>query len=170
MPHRADFWESLRRATLPTLGRVLAEVNDALGTEYYATLSTDHDEYAGVVELSKEEVESLLHDMGACRNPAAAWKRLKNTQKYEQGSWAFRGSWGNKDWHHDPFGDYQLHVILFELDNDPATTALFAHYEYSWVTHPIKHYRGAAVAGDGSYMLRRLLSKNDVYVYANKPY
>lgn len=164
--HLSDFWNDLRRTVLPPVGRLVAEANDALGTDYYVTATTDHEEFVGVVGMSRDELEFHLHDMGAVRNPAAAWKRLRGTDKHEQGSYAFRGEWRETAWHHNPIGDYQLHVIVYELDDIAETTAVFAHYEYSWVTHPIKHYRAEHVDGNGVQMLRTMLKRNGVDFYA----
>lgn len=165
--HCKDYWETIRRWTLPKIGRLVAEVNETMGTDLYVTSVTNRDEFSCFVPQSEEELEERLHEMGFVRNPVAAWKRIfYDSNIYEGGSYALRGHWDGEMFHIYPWGDYQLHAIIYELDGDDTTTAVFAHYEYSWVTHPIKHYRahGVPYKGEGPEIMRQLLSRNGATV------
>jgi len=122
----ADGWEYLRRSLLPLLDRL------APGTHYASYELTDR-ELVGLIDAPPEEVEQLLWEAGAVRQPLAALKTLPDGRK-EVGSWAFREGL---------LARTQDHVILFEgiLEGE---TLVAAHQEASpllpWTA--LDHYRG----------------------------
>lgn len=160
--HTHDWLEAVRHALIPDLGHLLAEVNDDWSTDLYATLQTHVHELAFLWHEPEEAFERRLHELGFVRNPVAAWKSLDDGST-EQGSWAWRGrppaTSSTGEWEHDPWADAQLHVIVFGEAGD-GTTAAFAHWEYSWKTHPVKHYRGGdtpdGLDDRGVALLRRM--------------
>lgn len=172
MTHKHDFVERVRRYFIPKLGRVTAAINRETGTDYYVERPTDHREFVGTVPLDEEALEARLHDINAVRNPLAAWKHLPGVGVDEQGSWAWRGDVlvdenGNYVFEHDPWADMQLHFILYEIDGSLGSTAVFAHWEYSWKTHPIKHYNGGGLNGEwrdhtGVEYALEIFDQNDV--------
>jgi len=122
----ADGWEYLRRGVWPLLDRL------APGTHYASYELTDR-ELVGLIDAPPEEVEQLLWNAGAVRQPLAALKTLPDGRK-EVGSWAFRDSL---------LAPTQTHVVLFEgiLEGE---TLVAAHEEPSpllpWTA--LDHYRG----------------------------
>lgn len=132
MGHKHDWWEPIRRNLIPVLHAFLAPFG------LYASLSTHEHEYVATVMSDEERFEECLHEAGFIRNPLAALKQLASRPtSVEEGSWV---------WRPDGFySDYQLHVILFDVDGD---LRVYAHWEYSWTTHPIKHYRGKPTNDD----------------------
>jgi len=122
----ADGWEYLRRGVWPLLDRL------APGTHYASYELTDR-ELVGLIDAPPEEVEQLLWEAGAVRQPLAALKTLPDGRK-EVGSWAFRDGL---------LAPTQTHVVLFEgiLEGE---TLVAAHQEASpllpWTT--LDHYRG----------------------------
>lgn len=155
MGHRHDFWEELRQWLVPRLSMVVPG-------GHCCERQTSLDQFVDTIELPEEELEVVLHALEFVRNPLSHWKRVEDSG--ETGSWAWRGRVKQSEdggylFERDPLADGQLHIILFELDGDPGTTAVFAHWEYSWLTHPIKHYRGAPLHGDGQEYAAQLLSK-----------
>jgi hypothetical protein len=145
----ARLLRTIRSYLLPPLGRFLAKYAGHEGL--YVTTETDHAEYVGLVEDDLRGTVDWFRDQGFVENPLAAYKDIEGTDISEKGSLTWRGPPGYLQTHSDSlpnsdlFADKQLHVILFELDGDRSTTAIFAHWEYSWAMHPIKHYRGIGV-------------------------
>ncbi len=74
---------------------------------HYASYELTDRELVGLIDAPPEEVEQLLWDAGAVRQPLAALKTLPDGRK-EVGSWAFRDGL---------LAETQTHVILF--DGDP---------------------------------------------------
>jgi hypothetical protein len=152
MGHQQDFWESLRAVVLPRLGWLLQQVQSHVGGDLYAETTTGRSQFACVVHKTEEKLERDLHAIGFERNPLAAWKTLVGTDRTEEGSWRYYGTDNESivaptdsfeqfiNEHGTENADTQLHVILYELDDRPETTAVFAHHEAAWHTHPIVHY------------------------------
>lgn len=68
------------------------------------------------------------------------------------GSWAYRRS---------RFADRQLHIVLFW--DGPDTTEVYAHDEYNWLRHPVKHAREVDIRREaGSAEMRRWLDANGI--------
>jgi len=138
-------FRAIRRSILPAVGRLLAKYAEY--SDVYATSTTDPEEYVGLVAEDCAGTVEWLREQGFVENPVAAYKDLDGAEVSERASLAWRGDKeplrsGEDVPASDAFADRQLHVILFELDGDRDTTAVFAHWEYSWLTHPVKHYRG----------------------------
>jgi hypothetical protein len=56
----------------------------------------------------------------------------------------------------------QLHLALF-VGPDRETTDVYAHWEPSWIRHPIRHYRAIDVdAETGIARTRRLFERADI--------
>lgn len=135
----ADWWETLRSVLLQLLSRRVPRVKWAY---------TLHErEYVGVIRKPPEEVEQLLWEHGARRNPLAAYKTLSDGTG-EIGSWAFRESL---------FAENQLHVMLFPAREG---TAIYGHMEYSSINPftALKHYQGQGYDPEaGAKQLRQKL-------------
>lgn len=162
-----DWAQAVRRSVIPVLGRLTAEVNDSLGTDFYVETVTYHRELVGFVDMSVEECEDfLVNDLDFEYNELSSWKTLRGTDLTERTSLAWRGTVDDGSFVHDPWADKQLHVILYNVDGE---TAVFAHWEYSWRTHPIKHYRGKeATAEEGVELMRQLFRDHDVDVFGEQ--
>ena len=80
-------------------------------------------------------VEAKLHRIGFVRNLVSSLKH----RAYDMPPETSVASWVRY-----PNGalasDYQLHLGLF-VGTDRATTDVYAHWEPSWIRHPIRHYR-----------------------------
>lgn len=140
MGHKQDFWERLRGTFAPFVGRLLFGVRRR---------ETSDGQFVGVVNMSEESFEAELHDMGFHRNPASYWKYIPRFGG-EAGSWR------------KTHGEWQLHVILFS--NSDERTHIYAHWEYRWDRHPIKHVRGTgANASKGVNEMRRELKLASIH-------
>jgi len=144
----ADGWEHARRGLLPLLDRLLGQYTD---DRHYASYELTDRELVGLIDAPPEEVEQLLWDAGAVRQPLAALKTLPDGRK-EVGSWAFRDSL---------LAPTQTHVVLFEgiLEGE---TLVAAHQEASpllpWTA--LDHYRGRGLDVDaGERVVRERLDE-----------
>ena len=106
-----------------------------------------HDEgYAGTVSVPLADLESRLSDAGFAWDPVSLYHRTRVGTDTD-GSWVFRSS---------PLADRQLHVVLFAQSVD--RTDVYAHEEYSWLRHPLKHARQEDIRRKrGSTEMRRWL-------------
>lgn len=93
----------------------------------YAMTDNTEEEYVGTIALPGEKFEALLRETGFRRNVISSLK-VRVDGNVSDGSWAWRES---------PLADWQLHVILHDVGENVEA---YAHWEYSWYTHPIKHY------------------------------
>ena len=84
-------------------------------------------EYAGTVHCRIDDLEAKLSDAGFHWDPISLYHFTPLGTKAD-GSWVHRES---------PLADRQLHVVLFAQTEDRID--LYAHYEYSWIRHPIRH-------------------------------
>lgn len=110
----------IRRAVGPWADRVARRFVSA----------TDHvfpEEYAATVECRIEDLESRLSEYGFRWNPLSMYHRTKFGNR-SNGSWVLRRGL---------FSDRQLHVIL--IKQGEARVDVYAHNEYNWLRHPIKH-------------------------------
>lgn len=111
-----------------------------LGQPEYRILQA---EYVGTVSLPMEELIAVLRAGGFSWGPFS-WYHQPPVQTDPNGSWTYRRSL---------LADRQLHVIL--VSQAPEHIAVFAHEEYNWLRHPVKHgkqvgidrERGAARTG-----------------------
>ena len=140
-----DLSTRVRRRLLPTLHRI----KEPLGG--FATCTQHPAEYVGTVERGLTDFRPDLEAMAFSPEPIAALKVLEDG-RFSAGSWVRRQS---------PMADWQLHVTLFQDGRDAVD--VFAHREYSWLRHPVAHYRGEGWDTDGGVeRMRRLLTDHDV--------
>jgi len=144
MSNQADsFWEWLRTTTWPAL-------DGCAGVRFVAP--ANNLQYVGTLHMSEDDIEAILRQLGFRRNPVAflksrAWSPF-DVDGISEGSWVWRSSL---------FADRQLHVTLFDNEDDGSYDVL-AHWELSWIRHPIKHYRseGFDPVGGREEMVNRL--------------
>ncbi|WP_226480183.1 hypothetical protein [Natrinema amylolyticum] len=141
-----DAINAMRRSALPQLHFLLR------GTfGWYAVSHTTADEYVLTAHCSEATIETVLDRLGFSRNPIAALK-VRVDGNTSEGSWVWRPS---------PFADEQLHVVIHDLENEPGVD-VYAHWEYSWIRHPYKHYLARGYdAETGVAMARRWLVDGD---------
>ncbi len=102
--------------------------------------------YVATVSAPVGEVEKKLHDDGFSWDPLSLY-HYTLVGKGSDGSWTYRSS---------RLADRQLHVVLFERSRD--RTDIYAHTEYSWLSHPLKHAEQEDIRRtDGVETMRRLL-------------
>ncbi|WP_153952863.1 hypothetical protein [Halosegnis longus] len=155
-----NYLSDLRAYLIKQFGRPLARKHEKL----YVETTTDRREYVGTVKLSERETIELLQRIGCEPNYLAAFKTLEDSDVTEIGSWVWRGSVGDvtdpSTYEQDTQADMQLHLNMFEVDGEENTTAIYGHWEYSWLTHPVAHYRGAKqLDAKGARIGRELLKQ-----------
>jgi len=102
--------------------------------------------------MTEDEIEAVLRCLGFRRNPVAFLKSRSwspfDVDGISEGSWVWRSS---------VFAHRQLHVTLFDNEDDGSYDVL-AHWELSWIRHPFKHYRseGFDPVGGREEMVSRL--------------
>ncbi|ADJ15243.1 hypothetical protein [Halalkalicoccus jeotgali] len=129
-----------RRAIKPPIHRLF---DWAFGG--YAMTDNTEEEYVGTVQMSQPELETLLANAGFRRNVVSSLK-VRIDGNISDGSWAWRES---------PLADWQLHVILHDVGE---SVEVYAHWEYSWITNPIKHYAATGCSPErGVEMTRTFL-------------
>lgn len=138
MGFREDFTNAVRRRVWPKLHYLFEGTFDG-----YAVSHTTEDEYAMTVRCSEAELEAVLSDLGFSRNPISALK-VRLDGNTSEGSWVWRES---------PLDDWQLHVVLHATDEGHVD--VYAHWEYSWITHPYKHYAARAYDAERGVRLTR---------------
>lgn len=135
MGHEHDYWEGLRRYIIPPLGKLTNFLNEIFNTEMYVETRARNNQFVGRVNMYEEQFEQKLHEWGFERNPVAGLKTSLSGEVEE-------GSWRLVD---DDNPEKQLHLIFYDGRNIPnARTGelfIYAHYEYRWDVHPIKHHR-----------------------------
>ncbi|WP_246998753.1 hypothetical protein [Halosolutus gelatinilyticus] len=140
-----DLTTRIRRRVLPTLHRV----KEPLGG--FAQCIQHPDEYVGTAHYGLDEFRAQLQEMAFEPEPIASLK-VHEDGRLSAGSWVRRKS---------PIATWQLHVALFENGGDAVD--VFAHREYSWLRHPLKHYRGDGWdTATGVKQMRSLLSAHDI--------
>lgn len=104
--------------------------------------------YVGTVSLSKAELEATLRDAGFQWDPVSLY-HYTLVGNSSDGSWVYRSS---------RLADRQLHVVLFEQGSD--RTEIYAHTEFSWIRHPIKHAEEESIRrSEGARTMRRILEE-----------
>ena len=102
--------------------------------------------YVGTVQLPIADVEATLRDGGFAWDPVSLYHYTPAGSSTD-GSWVYRSS---------PFADRQLHVVLFV--QAPDRTDIYAHAEFSWLRHPVKHAREVGIRREeGVAEMRRWL-------------
>lgn len=177
-----SFYDTVRKAVLPFLGDVLKETNDVVDHGLYVSYDLGMNEYACTLKMSEPQAEQFFkRRLGFKENPMAAWKRVRGTNKGEIASlrytnadeefYGLRPPAGALQYEQDGVADFQLHVILFELDGDSDTVAVFCHFELAWDTHPVGHYRGKYYKpAFGAEMLSAMLQEEFGEAYADMVY
>lgn len=84
-------------------------------------------EYVGTVDMPMTELIAVLRSGGFTWGPFS-WYHQPPVETDPNGSWTYRRSL---------FADRQLHVIL--TAQAPEHITVYAHEEYNWLRHPIKH-------------------------------
>lgn len=151
----------------------------------YAVGPTQPEEYVATIPMHVQEVTYLLiHHLGFQPNPVAA-KKYRGEQpgdEWANGSFARRvieepgdgPEWLPDSLHTSLSGwmaGMQLHVTLYSSEDEDGlpVTGVFAHWEYNWITHPVKHKwpdRGGYIsAEDGVEMMQTLLDEAEVEYY-----
>lgn len=103
--------------------------------------------YVGTVHRPIDEFEAELHDNGFTWDPVSMYHYTPEGNRTD-GSWAYRSGW---------FADRQLHVVLFAPSSEK--TEVYAHDEYNWRRHPIKHAKEVDIRRkDGVVEMRRWLT------------
>lgn len=108
-------------------------------------------EYVGTVERPLDEFTATLREHGFEWDPLA-WYHQPSVGSEPNGSWAYRRT---------PLADRQVHVIL--IAHAPEYIDVFAHEEYSWLRHPIKHFRQVGIERTaGRRRMRRWAARHDI--------
>ncbi|MFD1511828.1 hypothetical protein [Halomarina rubra] len=146
MGFRQDFVNAVRRRVWPRIHHLLAGTVDG-----YAVTHTTEEEYVMTVHCSEADLERVLdEELGFSRNPISALK-VRLDGNTAEGSWVWRDSL---------LADWQLHVVLHAVDG--GAVDVYAHWEYSWVTHPLEHYAGRGYdAEKGVRLARSWLADHD---------
>lgn len=107
--------------------------------------------YVGTVRQPIEDVEAELRDGGFTWDPLSLYHYTPEGDNAD-GSWAYRSSW---------LADRQLHVVLFAEGS--AVTGMYAHEEFNWSRHPIKHAREVDIRREeASAQMRRWIDARDL--------
>ena len=137
----ADAYNAFRRRVLPGVHSVFDVL---LGG--YALSDTPPEEYVGTLHCSQDEVEALFEGLGFSRSFVASLK-VRVDGNVSDGSWVYRESL---------FAAHQLHVIVHQTENGVET---YAHWEYSSIRHPYRHYLARDYSAEkGVSLTRSLLS------------
>lgn len=161
--HRIEsFWQPIRTAVWPFLHKPLKAVGG------FSVTDVEREQYVGTVDEDQSEFEEVLcHEVGFDWNPIASAKFRDDG--WSKGTWVYRDSenpiyWADEprpDWP-DILTDYQLHVTLYPAKHGSGTD-IYAHYERSYVRHPIQHVNGHEYSGfRGVRMARTLLHQHDI--------
>jgi len=149
-------------------GGVLTQfIEDMTTCRYYVDSGTHNKQFVGRVPICMRDLEERLSDLEFKRNPLASLKRSESDyDNFEEGSWRKVG-----------FEDHpkmQLHVILYDsnaIDNrDDDMTYVYAHWEYRWDVHPIRHFRGKNASGpEGVRRMKKLFDENGINCKSVRP-
>lgn len=154
MSNDDSFWEWLRTNYWPVL-------HECFDGEVFFVGGLGPKEYVGTLAMTEDEVETLLRELGFVRNPVAAFKSRKwypgDSDGVSEGSWAWRGNSLRRAF----CNPMQLHMTIFS--NDDGTHDLLGHWEASWITRPVAHYRGTDYhPEEGVKMMREMLARAGV--------
>ncbi|WP_255170254.1 hypothetical protein [Natrononativus amylolyticus] len=147
MGYREDAVNAVRRSFYPQIHYLLRGTFGG-----YAVSHTTADEYVLTAHCSEEQIESVLEELGFSRNPIAALK-VRMDGNTAEGSWVWRPS---------PLASYQVHVVLHALADREDCVDVYAHWECSWIRHPLRHYATRGYdAEKGVELTRRWLTEYD---------
>lgn len=158
MTHELRVLERLRQHVTSILHLPLSVVG------LYAERATPRDQYALTIREPYREFEAALHRLGFVRNLVSSLKRREYAAPPEVST----GSWVR--YPEGPFrSTHQLHLALY-VGPDEAATDVYAHWEPSWIRHPVRHYRAQEVDGEeGVRRIRRLLTDANVEYAVKAP-
>jgi len=130
------------------LGPWITRLARALGQPEYRLRDT---EYVGTVKQPLDEFTAALKEHGFEWDPLA-WYHVPPVGSEPNGSWAYRRGL---------LADRQIHVIL--IAHSAKYIDVFAHEEYNWLRHPIKHLRQVGIEREvGSSKMQRWLESHGV--------
>ena len=132
------------------LGPWITRLGQTLGQPEYRLRET---EYVGTVQQPLDEFTETLQEHGFEWDPLA-WYHQPPVGSEPNGSWSYRRT---------VLADRQLHVIL--IAHSPKYIDVFAHEEYNWLRHPIKHLWQVGIDRKaGSSEMRRWLERHGMEV------
>ena len=114
------------------LGPLITRLARTLGQPEYRLRDT---EYVGTVRQPLDEFTETLQKHGFEWDPLA-WYHQPPVGSEPNGSWTYRRTL---------LADSQIHVIF--IAHSPEYIDVFAHEEYNWLRHPIKHLRQVGSSG-----------------------
>jgi len=149
--HELRFLERVRQHVASLLHLPLSAIG------LYAERETPREQYALTLRDPYPVVEARLHRLGFVRNLVSSLK-FRDYATPEETSVA--------SWVRYPNGavasDSQLHLSLY-VGPDRSTTDVYAHWEPSWIRHPIRHYRANDVDAEaGIERVRGLFEREGV--------
>lgn len=107
--------------------------------------------YVGTVRRSIDDFEAELSDGGFEWDPLSMYHRTAAGSTTD-GSWVYRPA---------RLADRQLHVVLFARRRDQID--VYAHEEFSWLRHPVKHAREEDIRrNEGVAEMRRWLAARGI--------
>jgi len=155
--HELRFLERFRQHAASLLHLPLSAIG------LYAERETPRDQYAFTLREPYPLVEARLHRLGFVRN-------LVSSLKFRE--YAAPPETSVASWVRYPEGalasDRQLHLALF-VGPDRETTDVYAHWEPSWIRHPIRHYRATDVDAEAGIERARALFERNGIEYAVVP-
>ncbi|MDH5020778.1 hypothetical protein [Halobacterium rubrum] len=135
------------------LGPGFTRLGRTLGQPEYRLRDT---EYVGTVQQPLDEFTETLRDNGFEWDPLA-WYHQPSVGSDPNGSWTYRRT---------TLADRQLHVIL--IAHSPEYIDVFAHDEYNWVRHPIRHLRQVGIEREaGRSEMRRWVRSHGIELDVN---
>ena len=148
MTHELRFLERLRQGVASLLHAPLSLVG------LYTERGTPREQYALTLREPYPNVEARRHRLGFVRNLVSSLKyrdyetppetTVASRARYPEGALA---------------SDNQLHLVLY-VGADRSTTDVYAHWEPSWIRHPIRHYRATDIdAKKGIERIRSLFEE-----------
>ncbi|WP_418281628.1 hypothetical protein [Halorubrum sp. DTA98] len=151
MTHELRFLERMRQRIAGVMHFPLSAIG------LFAERETPRDQYAFTLRRPYGDVEAMLHRLGYVRNLVSSLKH----RSYDTPPETTVASWV---WY--PEGALrstsQLHLGLF-VGSDRETTDVYAHWEPSWIRHPVRHYRAEEVdAEKGVVRVRELFESAEV--------
>jgi len=110
-------------------------------------------EYVGTIRQPLDEFTETLTAHGFEWDPLA-WYHQPPVGSEPNGSWTYQRT---------PLADRQLHTIL--IAHSPEYVDVFAHEEYNWLRHPIKHFRQVGIEREaGSNEMRRWIESRGIEI------
>ena len=110
-------------------------------------------EYVGTVQRPLDEFTETLQEHGFEWDPLA-WYHQPPVGSEPDGSWTYQRSL---------LADRQIHAIL--IAHSPDYVDVFAHEEYNWLRHPIKHLRQVDIEREaGSDEMRRWIESQGISI------